>query len=264
MCGCAYLIRFSLFFSLLWFVWLYLVGAGSYCPLVCLCCCCWGAGGLSPLVPGRPLRYGRGGSASSAVFRVDTWLSLRWASRVLCSVGAAGGLGLVALSACFWLLGGWILALLTYTLITKHGYQVGPVPCVLHVHAHTHTFISPAACSLSSFCVVLWFDVIHIHSCVVCDCCYLWVFFVCLCVCLFVFSLLVCFQVLLVALRLDPPQSQWIVFCFVFTGVAAGCLVFHCFYFSISVPFLFLFSSSFPVPRSGSALLHVKYCNKNK
>ena len=39
--------------------------------------------------------------ASSAVFWVDAWLSLRWASWVLCSVGAAGGLGLVALSACF-------------------------------------------------------------------------------------------------------------------------------------------------------------------
>ena len=38
---------------------------------------------------------------SSAVFWVDAWLSLRWASWVLCSVGAAGGLGLVALSAYF-------------------------------------------------------------------------------------------------------------------------------------------------------------------
>ena len=38
--------------------------------------------------------------ASSAVFWVDAWLSLRWASWVLCSVGAAGGLGLVSLSAC--------------------------------------------------------------------------------------------------------------------------------------------------------------------
>ena len=28
--------------------------------------------------------------------------------------------------------------------------------------------------------------------------------------------------------------------------------------------FLLLFSSSFPVSRSGSALLHVKYCNKNE
>jgi len=35
---------------------------------------------------------------SSVVFWVDAWLSLRWASRVLCSMGAAGGLGLVALS----------------------------------------------------------------------------------------------------------------------------------------------------------------------
>ena len=48
-------------------------------------------------------------------------------------------------------------------------------------------------------------------------------------------------------------------FCF-FTGVAAGCLVF----LSIFALFPFLYSSSFPVPRSGSALLHVKYCNKNK
>ena len=53
----------------------------------------WGASALClwGLFPG----------ASSAVFWVDAWLSLRWASRVLCSVGAAGGLGLVALSACF-------------------------------------------------------------------------------------------------------------------------------------------------------------------
>jgi len=63
-------------------------------------------------------------------------------------------------------------------------------------------------------------------------------FFVCLHVCLFVFSQLVCFQVLLVALRLDSPQRPWIVFCLVFTGVAAGCLVFHCLFLSISVPFL--------------------------
>ena len=49
----------------------------------------------------------------------------------------------------------------TYTLITKHGYHVCPVPWVLHVHAHTHThaFISPVACSLSSCCVILWFQV---------------------------------------------------------------------------------------------------------
>jgi len=85
-------------------------------------------------------------------------------------------------------------------------------------------------------------------------------FFFCLCV----FSLVVCFQVLLVALRLDSPQRPWIVFCFVFTDVAAGCLVFHCLSLSISVPFLLLCSSSFPVPRSISALLHVKYGNKNK
>ena len=58
------------------------------------------------------------------------------------------------------------------------------------------------------------------------------------------------------------PTEAGIVFCFVFTGVAAGCLVFH--FLSLFIPFLFLFSSSFPVPRSGSALLHVKYCNKNK
>jgi len=68
-------------------------------------------------------------------------------------------------------------------------------------------------------------------------------------VCLFlVFSLLVYFQVLLVALRLDSPQRPWIVFCFVFTGVAAGCLVFHNLSLSISVLFLFLCSSSFLVP----------------
>jgi len=61
--------------------------------------------------------------ASSAVFWVDVWLSLRWASRVLCSVGAAGGLGLVALSACF---------------------------CIACLCTHTNAFISPVACSLSS------------------------------------------------------------------------------------------------------------------
>ena len=69
-------------------------------------------------------------------------------------------------------------------LITKHGYHVGPVPCVLHVYAHAHTFISPVACSLSSWCVILWFEAIYIHSCVVCDCRYLCFF---LFVCVFVF-----------------------------------------------------------------------------
>ena len=48
-------------------------------------------------------------------------------------------------------------------------------------------------------------------------------------------------------------------FCF-FTGVAAGRLVF----LSIFVLFPLLYFSSFPVPWSGSALLHVKYCNKNE
>ena len=48
----------------------------------------------------------------------------------------------------------------------------------------------------------------------------------CACLFVFVFSVLVCFQVLLVALRLDSPQRAWIVVCFVFTGVAAGCLFF--------------------------------------
>jgi len=63
-----------------------------------------------------------------------------------------------------------------------------------------------------------------------------------------------------VALRLDSPQRPWSVVGFVFTDVAAGCLVF----LSIFALFPFLYSSSFLVPRSGSALLHVKYCNKNK
>ena len=63
-------------------------------------------GGLLSLVPGGALSYvlcllGLCPGASSAVFWVDAWLSLRWASRVLCSVRAAGGLGLGALSACF-------------------------------------------------------------------------------------------------------------------------------------------------------------------
>ena len=79
----------------------------------------------------------------------------------------------------------------------------------------------------------------------------------CLFVCLFVFSLLVCFQVLLVAIRLDSQQRPWIVVCFVFTGVAAGCLV-----------FLFLFVL-FPLPLSLSPgpvrLYYMSYIvNKNK
>ena len=82
----------------------------------------------------------------------------------------------------------------------------------------------------------------------------------CFFVCVFFFSLLVYFQMLLVALRLDSPQRPWSVVGLVFTGVAAGCLVF----LSIFVLFPFLCSSSFLVPRSGSALLHVKYCNKYK
>ena len=56
-----------------------------------------GVVGLLPQVPGGPLLMG----ASSAVFWVDAWLSLRWAFRVLCSVGGDDGLGLVALSSCF-------------------------------------------------------------------------------------------------------------------------------------------------------------------
>ena len=63
-------------------------------------------------------------------------------------------------------------------------------------------------------------QVIYIPSCVVCDCCY-WCLF--LFVCVLVFSLIVYFQALLVAIRLDSPQR--IVVGFVFTGVAAGCLV---------------------------------------
>ena len=77
--------------------------------------------------------------------------------------------------------------------------------------------------------------------------------FVCLCG----FSLLVCFQMLLVELRLNSPQRPWIVICFVFTGVAAGCLV-----------FLFLFVL-FPLPLSLSPgpvrLYYMLYIvNKNK
>ena len=34
---------------------------------------------------------------------------------------------------------------------------MGPMPCVLHVHAQTHTFIRPVTCLLCSCCVVLWF-----------------------------------------------------------------------------------------------------------
>ena len=135
------------------------------------------------------------------------------------------------------------MALYTYTLITKHGYHVGHAMCITsscahtHTRTHTHTFISPVACSLSSCCVILWFQVIHNHSCVVCDCCYLCFFcsFACLFVCFFSACLL----------SGAPAGSK--------TGftteavVAAVCLVFRCLYLSISAPFPFLVSSSFPV-----------------
>jgi len=61
--------------------------------------------------------------------------------------------------------------------------------CIACLCTHTHTLIIPVACSLSSCCVILWFQVIYIHSCVVCDCRYLCLFlFVWVGVC----SLLVC------------------------------------------------------------------------
>ena len=156
--------------------------------------------------------------------------------------------------------GPWPYTLIHSYLSTVIMWDLCHVSCMF-MHTHTHTFISPVACSLSSCCVVLWFEVIYIHSCVVCDCRYLCLF---LFVCFLLFSQLVCLQVLLVVLRLDSPKRPWIVFCFVFTGVAAVCLVFHCLSLSISVPFLFLYSSSFPAPQSGSALFHIKYCNNNK
>ena len=100
-----------------------------------------GVGGLLPLVPRGPMLM----QALSGGF--------------LCSllggcvvVPAVGFLGSVLRWGCLWpgscgplclrLIAGrrlWIVALYTYTLITKHGYHVGPVPCVLHVYAHTHT-----------------------------------------------------------------------------------------------------------------------------
>jgi len=58
-------------------------------------CCPWFSGASALCLWGLCL------GASSTVFWVDAWLFLRWASRVLCSVGAADVLGLVALSACF-------------------------------------------------------------------------------------------------------------------------------------------------------------------
>jgi len=75
-------------------------------------------------------------------------------------------------------------------------------------------------------------------------------------VCMFVFSLLVCFQVLLVAIRLDSPQRPWIVACFFFTGVAAGCLVF------VSIFVLFPLLSLFPGPVWHNYMLYI--ANKNK
>jgi len=186
-----------------------------------------GVGGLLPLVPRGSLPYDYGGSVQGLPLQSSGWMP-----GCPCS-------GLTGFCAPWGLLVAWVwwpslpasdcwggmgfVTLYTYTLITRHGYHVGPVSCVSQVHAHTHTFISPVACSQGSCCVILWFEVIYIHSCVVCDCCFLCCFF-----CVFVFSLLVCFKVLLVALRLDSPQRPWIVFCFVFTCVAAGCLVFHC------------------------------------
>ena len=51
--------------------------------------------GLSPLIPGRPLPYVGGASVRGLPLRpLGVWLSLPWASQVLCSVGAAGGLAL--------------------------------------------------------------------------------------------------------------------------------------------------------------------------
>ena len=124
------------------------------------------------------------------------------------------------------------------------------MPCVLHVYAHTYTFISPVACSLRSCFVVLWFEVICIHSCVVCDCCYLCFFFVCLIVCLFVrfFS-----AYLLTGApggsKAGFPTEAVDCLLFVFTGVAAGCLVFHCFLLLFLLYFCFFsFHLFFPCP----------------
>ena len=41
-----------------------------------------------------------------------------------------------------------IVALYTYTLITKHGYHVGPVPCVSHVHGFC--FVCLCVCFFSA------------------------------------------------------------------------------------------------------------------
>ena len=114
-------------------------GSGTCCPLACLCCSRWvdwvgaSAGGFGGArAPGARVRctahvwvagawrgrwaiapgsrgafatclWGLFPGASTAVFWVDAWLSLRWASWVLCSVGAAGGLGLVA-----WVFWPWV------------------------------------------------------------------------------------------------------------------------------------------------------------
>ena len=74
---------------------------------------------------------------------------------------------------------------------------------------------------------------------------------------LFVFSLLVCFQVLLVAIRLDSQQKPWIVVCFVFTGVAAGCLVF----LSIFVLFCLLLFFALPLSLSPGLVWHYYMLN---
>ena len=122
--------------------------------------------------------------------------------------------------------------------------------------AHTHTFIRPVACLLCSCCVVLWFRAIRIHGCVVCACCWC-----CCCLCFLLLFCFVFFSVCLLtgALGGSPPR---------FPTEAVGCLLFE--FCRCSIWFIFVFSNSFPfllsfpVPLSGLALLHVKYCNKNK
>ena len=171
-------------------------------------CCPRYPEGVCSMVVGAPSR-------ASAVFLVDVWLYLQWAARVLCSVVAAGCLGLGVPDP---LRGsdGCLYPLLS----TVH---VRPVPCILHVHVHTHSLIY--SCSSYSCCVVLWFETISIHSYVPCTCCRC-----CCCLCFVFFS--VCVPAGAPG-NSSPGFPTEAVGCFLFsspTDVAASCPVLSCFY----------------------------------
>ena len=143
--------------------------------------------------------------SSSAVFWVDVWLSLQWASRVLCSVGAAGGLDLDVLSTCFWLLGRW-----PYSLITEHGSYGTFAVCI--ECARTPIYSPSCMLAMQLLCRPVVSGHLYPRLCSMCLLLVLF-FFSLLLFCFF--SLFVCLQVFLVALRLDSPQRPRDVFCLV-------------------------------------------------